>query len=425
MAATAVAETTKAPHNFSFVAVRWTGPLPMARLRASRDGVEWTEWRQLNGDAHTGASQLISFDPESQYLQMESDAELHIEFIDPGAPPLRKRAPQRFAAGDRPAMVSRLEWGSPDGNNQRAQPSYSNVTHLIVHHTADGPVADAAAWVRAIWRFHVMTNGWADIGYNFLIAPDGTIFEGRAGGDNVIGAHFSCQNSGTMGVALLGDFTKVAPPAVALDALARVLAWRASAWKLDPQGIARHAGMRQDMYVISSHRDGNYSPQSCTVTACPGDTLYPLLEKVRNDVTALMTGRPHWTATPGSLWRAEEEGVWRYGSERTETYETGGRNEGSIEGSPFDCETAFTLEYESWYQTGDTGLERDRKTLEMSVDFGEWRVIDQVSGEMETWLKRTVEMEVQGRIRLRFHFDSVDEFRNAYAGWRLRNVIRM
>ena len=322
------------------------------------------------------------------------------------------------------AMVSRVEWGSPDGNNLRGTPSYSTVTHLIVHHTADGPVADAAAWVRAIWRFHVMTNGWADIGYNFLIAADGTIFEGRAGGDNVIGAHFSCQNAGTMGVALLGDYTKVAPPPVALDALARVLAWRASALKLDPQGIARHAGMRQDMHVISSHRDGNYSPQSCTVTACPGESLYPLLEKIRNNVAALMTGRPHWTATPGSLWRVEDEGVWRYGSERTESYETGVRNEGAIECSPFDCEVGFTLDYESWYQTEDTGLERDRKLLEMSVDFGEWQVLDQVSGEMERWLGRTVSVETRGRVRLRFRFDSVDEFRNAYTGWRLRNVLR-
>ena len=423
VAGAAAARTIRAPHKFSFVAVRWDAAMSRGRVRASRDGLAWGDWRELKGDPHTGNSQLLAFEDGAEFVEVESDGELRLDFIDPG--PTRvwpARAAEK--AGEKPPVVGRLEWGSPDGNSQRATPSYAPVTHLILHHTADGPVADYAAWVRAIWRFHVLTNGWADIGYNYLIAPDGTIFEGRAGGDNVIGAHFSCQNTGTMGVALLGDYTRIAPPPAAFDSLVRLLTWRAKALEFDPWAVTRHAGMQQDIYVISSHRDGNHFARSCTVTACPGDSFYPLLEKVRNEVNALVTGRPQWTASPGSLWRAEPEGVWRYGSERTESYDTGARNEGSLESSPFEAEGLVEFSYESWYQTEDTGREKDLKLLEWSVNNGPWTVADQVDGPMEEWTLRSVRMEASGRARLRFRFDSVDEFRNAYTGWRLRNVYR-
>jgi hypothetical protein len=424
VAASAAAKTVRAPQKFSFLAVAWDGSVSRARVRASRDGAQWTDWRDLQGDPHTGQSQLLAFGDGFAFVEVDSDGDLRLDFIDPGpSRPLVTRAPERI--GEKPPVVSRIEWGSPDGNSLRGTPAYSTVTHLIVHHTADGPVDDYAAWVRAIWRFHVFTNGWADVGYNYLIAPDGTIFEGRAGGDNVIGAHFSCQNTGTMGVALLGDYTRAAPPAAAQDALVRLLTWRAQALELDPMAVRRHAGMQENMYVVSGHRDGNRFPRSCTVTACPGDSFYPLLDKVRNEVQAALTGRPHWTPSPGSLWRAESEGVWRYGSERTENYDTGRRNEGSIESSAFDAGGRVELFYESWYQTEDTGRDRDRKLLEMNVNNGPWIAIDQVDGVMEQWTRREVRVEAAGRVRLRFRFDSVDEFRNGYEGWRVRNVFRV
>jgi hypothetical protein len=164
---------------------------------------------------------------------------------------------------------------------------YTTVTHLIVHHTAMGVEAPSSDWpelVRSIWEFHVLERGWADIGYNYLIDPDGVIYEGRAGGDNVIGAHFSGVNAGTMAVAMLGDFSDATPTAPALNSLEEILAWKCDQCDLDPVGISLHEASQLILRTISGHRDGPGA------TECPGDALYSMLPVIRADVENLLNG---------------------------------------------------------------------------------------------------------------------------------------
>jgi uncharacterized protein (TIGR03437 family) len=186
----------------------------------------------------------------------------------------------------KPPIVTRTEWGCPDGQSAtHGSLSYTTVTHLIVHHTAMGnetPGSDWAAIMRSIWNFHVFERGWADIGYNYLIDPNGVIYEGRSGGDNVVGAHFSGVNGGTMGVAMLGTFTDATPTVEALGSLKKILAWKSDQRGLDPEGTSLHAASQLDLKTISGHRDGPGS------TECPGDALYPLLPTIRKNVKSLL-----------------------------------------------------------------------------------------------------------------------------------------
>ncbi|RMD75367.1 MAG: hypothetical protein D6818_01825, partial [Bacteroidetes bacterium] len=124
-----------------------------------------------------------------------------------------------------PAIQTRADW-CPDGScPPDPTPTATTFSHMIVHHSASSSTAsDWAAVVRSIWDFHVNVNGWDDIGYNYLVAPDGTLYEGR--GDNVLGAHFCGTNTGAMGVCMMGTWTSAPPPDTALATLRDLLAWK-------------------------------------------------------------------------------------------------------------------------------------------------------------------------------------------------------
>lgn len=59
---------------------------------------------------------------------------------------------------------------------------------FAVHHTAGARCTTQAACdtqMRNIQNFHMNTNGWADIGYNFCIGDPGQVYEGRGYGRQV------------------------------------------------------------------------------------------------------------------------------------------------------------------------------------------------------------------------------------------------
>jgi hypothetical protein len=175
------------------------------------------------------------------------------------------------------AVISRAAWGAPDGEaSPQWVPMFSRPFHIIIHHTdADTVAAGAALSVQAIWAYHSLTRGWGDIGYNYLIDPAGRVYEGRAGGDDVVGAHTEHFNYGAVGIALMGDYTAARPSAAMLGALRHLLIMLADRYGIDPEGAYFEDGT---MYrLIGGHRDFNY-------TLCPGINVYSLLPRLRQDV---------------------------------------------------------------------------------------------------------------------------------------------
>ncbi|MFN0087137.1 MAG: N-acetylmuramoyl-L-alanine amidase [Blastocatellia bacterium] len=323
IASSAVRVPLEGADPFLAVGVVWTGEARegervTVRLRGSMDGSEWGAWREVGPDhdsmirpgVFAGALSLL--DRRTAWVECRIEAEpgrapaltgLRLVFISPDATPrtlrerIEKMSLEAMNAAQPPAqkypkppIVSRTEWGCPDGQiTTHGSLSYTTVSHLIVHHTATANAAannDWAAVVRTIWNFHIFTNGWSDLGYNYLIDPNGVIYEGRSGGDNVQGAHFSGVNGGTMGVSMIGTFTDLAPTERALNGLRKILAWKADQRGIDPAGSSLHAASGRTLNNISGHRDGPAS------TECPGNALYPLLPAIRTGVRALLAGAP-------------------------------------------------------------------------------------------------------------------------------------
>ena len=48
--------------------------------------------------------------------------------------------------------------------------------------------------IRGIYAYHTLSRQWGDIGYNYLVGQRGRIYEGRAGGDYVVGSHAAYNN---------------------------------------------------------------------------------------------------------------------------------------------------------------------------------------------------------------------------------------
>lgn len=74
------------------------------------------------------------------------------------------------------------------------------IDSIILHCTATPEGRDYP--IEEIRRWHVVGNGWKDIGYHFVVHPDGTVEEGRP--VEQIGAHCKGHNSNSIGVVYIG-----------------------------------------------------------------------------------------------------------------------------------------------------------------------------------------------------------------------------
>ena len=119
-----------------------------------------------------------------------------------------------------------------------------------------------------------------------MIGWDGRVYEGRwarndgpwevpssenTSGAVVVAAHTQDFNTGSLGVALMGNFVNVGAPKVMKDALVGLLAWEVDRHELDP--TSKHSyvnpatGKKKWLPVVGGHRDAGQ-------TAYPGDKVY-------------------------------------------------------------------------------------------------------------------------------------------------------
>ena len=255
---------------------------------SSEPSLERAGWR-LGSPYWTGPSDALQVRTSGRVTRVR--AHYVWSSPEPGGPT------RAVAQAGAPPIVPRLTWGANE-LLKRAPPSYaSSLSFAVVHHTAGSNAytrEQSGAIVKAIQLYHVRGNGWNDIGYNFLVDKYGQVFEGRYGGmaRNVIGAHAEGFNTGSVGVALLGNYGSAVPSTAASAAIAGLLAWRLDLAHVDPLstfnwisgGNPRFPrGLPVSLRAVVGHRDTGF-------TACPGAKLYAQLDTLAQTIS--LTGLP-------------------------------------------------------------------------------------------------------------------------------------
>ncbi|HDQ74169.1 MAG TPA: hypothetical protein ENN19_19055 [Chloroflexi bacterium] len=300
------------------VAASWLADIPQGasltvETRLSDGRETWTDWLPVPVEhyptadgAYSGA--LIWVDRANVHIQFKLTLQANPEgasptlqrltlyFSDTSQGPTDRLAAERAQSGAvvaasntcaKPPVISRTAWGCPDGSTSpRWTPTYASVTHVVINHTATpNSASDWARVVRSIWNYHANTRGWGDVGYHYLIDPKGNIYEGRAGGDDVIGA-YDGYNRASMGLGYIGCYgncaylglTNAEASTAMIEAGNTLMAWKFSQKALDPRGNGRYC--EQTLPRIVPRSD-----VTCRSTSLsPGDNLRRKIPAMREDV---------------------------------------------------------------------------------------------------------------------------------------------
>ncbi|XP_023257074.1 peptidoglycan-recognition protein 1-like [Seriola lalandi dorsalis] len=158
-------------------------------------------------------------------------------------------------------IVSRAQWGA--AAPKQKEKLKSTAQRVIIHHTALPSckgLAECKGRILSIQRGHMTDRGFDDIGYNFLIGGDGTVFEGRGWG--VVGAHTKGKNHDSVGIAFMGNFNNETPSKEAILSVKQLL----------QSGLSQ--GFLSKEFRVLGHRD-------LGETECPGEKLYAVLPQLK------------------------------------------------------------------------------------------------------------------------------------------------
>jgi hypothetical protein len=171
-----------------------------------------------------------------------------------------------------------------------------NVQFLTVHHSVTAQTAkDDGNWKAecdVIARHHVDGNGWAGVGYQFIVCSDGTVAyvsDLSHGGANVY-----LHNDINFGICMVGDFTKQLPTDAQIESIHKLI-WHLlnmpqypSLQLKDPSEFDRH---------VRGHKDWCNKETGDNCTLCPGES-WPNDMKYRIKYGVVYTPRPQVVEVP-------------------------------------------------------------------------------------------------------------------------------
>lgn len=163
------------------------------------------------------------------------------------------------------AVVRRGEWKAlpPTAPYAPHTPAMFTLHHTRGHSPKN--YAEAVSEMQFLQDYHQNGRGWIDIGYHFLISPQGDIFEGRP--VNALGAHVKNRNTGNVGISVMGNYH---PPVSQQPAKETLYTFTE---------MGKYLKTAYDISVSSFYAHREIGP-----TACPGDELYALMPQLKDAI---------------------------------------------------------------------------------------------------------------------------------------------
>lgn len=217
--------------------------------------------------ASWGANEEITFEENPQGKASSTNGEIEGETDD-----------QSTVLQDDPDIDYIISKDEATGRNYLWPLQYAKkIRFIVIHHTASVSNLDnPKTAIQNIEYYHAVKRGWGDIGYNYLIDPEGNIYEGRKGGEKVIGGHAKPLNKVSIGIAVLGNYEKNEVPSKVLRSLMGLIREKAKTYKIAVNGNTIY---KEKIYNNVEGHDEN------TPTTCPGRYIKEKLDKFKKLIT--------------------------------------------------------------------------------------------------------------------------------------------
>ncbi|KAG8244053.1 hypothetical protein J6590_029408 [Homalodisca vitripennis] len=219
---------------------------------------------------HTGGSLCCAGKPcaeivrNIQHHHMKDKASPSLSVFStsmPSAGWYAKAISSRLSSSDTSRSSSFLTKASKDGVSPSSPSMLQTSCHLELRDVLPPPSAPAPSPIATLWRRDPggATN-YDDIGFNWLVAQTGQVYEGRGWG--VAGAAAEDFNAKAVSISLIGDFNYESPQKVQLDAVHRLVRSGVENGKIDSS------------YKLLGHNQVKSTP-----TDCPGTKLRELIRE--------------------------------------------------------------------------------------------------------------------------------------------------
>ncbi len=255
--------------------------------RILRDDLYWTDLNFTAEGQPVSELEIRVTLPEGVRLDSLKFQAMNVDFNAKPAEQDAIKEKSNLRSGDCPSypdVIPRSEWLDPYYTQPTYTPIEISAHHVVIHHGASPDTyTDGAAVVRSYWNYHVNSNGWSDIGYNYLTDKYGNIYKGRMNSDPVNldmrGAHAGASNDESIGLNFLGNSDLTLPTDDQLNTVYHFLGWWFNKRGYDPTesaDILLQSGGTSSIPRICGHKDVNIGG-----TTCPGDALYAELPGIQ------------------------------------------------------------------------------------------------------------------------------------------------